>query len=201
MWNGSVVLAKATTTSSYADVALFTDAPSHPAPSRDSSTVLVYTIPPAGAASALPPGIRRPRREDERSAFDAGAPSSASDDWRSRWLNRWHSWSSELWYEIRDLVRIRTVNSPEALLLSPGEAFFARENLKLRLLNARLALLSRNDTAFRSDLAEADRTLTRYFDTRARQTQAGREQIRLLQESVLNIEMPTLTHSLNAVRQ
>jgi uroporphyrin-3 C-methyltransferase len=123
------------------------------------------------------------------------------DDWRSRWLNRWHSWSSGLWYDIRDLVRIRTVGSPEALLLSPGQAFFARENLKLRLLNARLALLSRNDAAFRSDLAEADRALSRYFDTRARQTQAGREQIRELQESVLNIEMPTLSHSLNAVRQ
>ena len=85
MLNGSVVLAKATTTSSYADVvALFTDAPSHAAPSRDSSTVLVYTIPPAGAASALPPGFRRPRCEDERSAFDAGAPSSAAHDWRAR---------------------------------------------------------------------------------------------------------------------
>jgi uroporphyrin-3 C-methyltransferase/uroporphyrinogen III methyltransferase/synthase len=123
------------------------------------------------------------------------------DDWRSRWLNRWHSWSSDLWHDIRDLVRIRTVGSPEALLLSPGQAFFARENLKLRLLNARLALLSRNDAAFRSDLAEADRALSRYFDTRSRQTQAGREQIRALQESVLNIEMPTLSHSLNAVRQ
>ena len=126
---------------------------------------------------------------------------AAAEDWRSRWLNRWHSWSSDLWHDIRDLVRVRTVGSPEALLLSPGEAFFARENLKLRLLNARLALLSRNDAAFRSDLAEADRALTRYFDTRARQTQAGREQIRQLQESVLNIEMPTLSHSLNAVRQ
>jgi uroporphyrin-3 C-methyltransferase/uroporphyrinogen III methyltransferase/synthase len=123
------------------------------------------------------------------------------DDWRSRWLNRWHSWSSDLWHDMRDLVRIRTVGSPEALLLSPGQAFFARENLKLRLLNARLALLSRNDAAFRSDLAEADRALSRYFDTRSRQTQAGREQIRALQESVLNIEMPTLSHSLNAVRQ
>jgi len=151
-----------------------------------------------------------PLLSDEKPAVLAAPPKArlaplpapgASDDWRSRWLARWHSWSSELWYDIRDLVRIRTVNSPEALLLSPGEAFFARENLKLRLLNARLALLSRNDAAFRSDLAEADRTLTRYFDTRARQTQAGREQIRLLQESVLNIEMPTLTHSLNAVRQ
>jgi uroporphyrin-3 C-methyltransferase/uroporphyrinogen III methyltransferase/synthase len=124
-----------------------------------------------------------------------------TDDWRNVWSEYWHRWTSDLWHDIRDLVRVRTVSSPEALLLSPGEAFFARENLKLRLLNARLALLSRNDAAFRSDLNEADRALVRYFDTRVRQTQAGREQIRQLQESVLNIEMPTLSHSLNAVRQ
>jgi uroporphyrin-3 C-methyltransferase/uroporphyrinogen III methyltransferase/synthase len=126
---------------------------------------------------------------------------SVMQDWRSAWLDYWHRWTSDLWHDIRDLVRVRVVSSPEALLLSPGEAFFARENLKLRLLNARIALLSRNDAAFRSDLIEADRALVRYFDTRARQTKAGREQIRQLQESVLNIEMPTLSHSLNAVRQ
>jgi uroporphyrin-3 C-methyltransferase len=130
----------------------------------------------------------------------AGVPPVA-DDWRHRWLDHWHRWSGDLWHDLRDLLRVRTVGSPEALLLSPGEAFFARENLKLRLLNARLALLSRNDAAFRSDLIEADRALTRYFDTRARQTQAGREQIRQLQQSVLSIDMPTLSHSLNAVRQ
>ncbi len=126
---------------------------------------------------------------------------SVVQDWRSAWVDYWHRWTSDLWNDIRDLVRVRVVSSPEALLLSPGEAFFARENIKLRLLNARIAMLSRNDAAFRSDLIEADRALVRYFDTRARQTQAGREQIRKLQESVLNIEMPTLTHSLNAVRQ
>ena len=47
------------------------------------------------------------------------------------------------------------VETPEALLLSPPQAYFARENLKLRLLNARLALLSRNEAAFRSDLIAA----------------------------------------------
>jgi uroporphyrin-3 C-methyltransferase/uroporphyrinogen III methyltransferase/synthase len=130
-----------------------------------------------------------------------GSGAAVAQDWRSAWLEYWHRWTSDLWHDVRDLVRVRTVSSPEALLLSPGEAFFARENLKLRLLNARLALLSRNDAAFRSDLIEADRALARYFDTRARQTKAGREQIRQLQESVLNIEMPTLSHSLNAVRQ
>jgi len=132
----------------------------------------------------------------------SGAVATAvMEDWRQAWLAYWHRWTSDLWHDIRDLVRVRVVSSPEALLLSPGEAFFARENLKLRLLNARIALLSRNDAAFRSDLMEADRALARYFDTRARQTQAGREQIRQLQQSVLNIEMPTLSHSLNAVRQ
>ena len=126
---------------------------------------------------------------------------SAPDDWRTALLQRWTAWSSDLWNEVRQLVRVRSVNNPEALLLSPEEAFFARENLKLRLLNARMALLSRNDSAFRSDLLEADRALLRYFDTRARQTQAAHEIIRQLQDSVLNIDMPTLSHSLAAVRQ
>ncbi len=129
------------------------------------------------------------------------AKASAADDWRTALLQRWTAWSSDLWNEIRQLVRVRSVNNPEALLLSPEEAFFARENLKLRLLNARMALLSRNDSAFRSDLLEADRALLRYFDTRARPTQAAHEIIRQLQDSVLNIDMPTLSHSLAAVRQ
>lgn len=153
-----------------------------------------------------------PLLSDAKPAVVAPAPKSklaspttsdtkASEDWRGVVLDRWNSWSSDLWNELRQLVRVRVVGTPEALLLSPGEAFFARENLKLRLLNARLALLSRNDAAFRSDLAEADRALVRYFEIRSRQTQAARELIKQLQESVLNIEMPTLSHSLAAVRQ
>jgi len=151
------------------------------------------------AVVAPPPKTRLAATQASVAAGVAATP--AANDWRGVWLDYWHRWTSDLWHDIRDLVRVRVVSSPEALLLSPGEAFFARENLKLRLLNARIALLSRNDAAFRSDLIEADRALARYFDTRARQTQAGREQIRQLQESVLNIEMPTLSHSLNAVRQ
>ena len=153
-----------------------------------------------------------PLLSDAKPAVVAPAPKSklasptpndvkVSEDWRGIVLERWNSWSSDLWNELRQLVRVRVVGTPEALLLSPGEAFFARENLKLRLLNARLALLSRNDAAFRSDLAEADRALVRYFEIRSRQTQAARELIKQLQESVLNIEMPTLSHSLAAVRQ
>ena len=127
--------------------------------------------------------------------------SDSAFEWRVEMQERWAAWSSELWTDLKQLLRVRTVTAPEALLLTPEQAFFARENVKLRLLNARVALLSRNDAAFRSDMAEADRALQRYFDLRDPHARAGRELIRQIRESVLNIEMPSLSHSLAAVRQ
>ena len=85
-------------------------------------------------------------------------------------------------------------------MLAPEHAYFLRENLKLRLLNARMALLSRNEAAFRADLLAAQEALLRYFDTRARQTQTVQALLRQVQGSNLAIEMPTLVDSLNAVR-
>jgi len=153
-----------------------------------------------------------PLLSDEKPAIVAPAPktklsnrqkaeSNSAFDWRVEMQERWSVWSGELWADLKQLLRVRTVSAPEALLLTPEQAFFARENVKLRLLNARVALLSRNDAAFRSDLAEADRALQRYFDLRDSHTRTGRELIRQIRESVLNIEMPTLSHSLAAVRQ
>jgi uroporphyrin-3 C-methyltransferase/uroporphyrinogen III methyltransferase/synthase len=101
---------------------------------------------------------------------------------------------------MRQLVRVRNVEEPEALLLSPTQEYFARENLKLRLLNARLALLTRNESVFRSDLIAAQDTIAKYFDTRAKQTQTTQTLLRQVQASDLSIEMPTLAESLNAVR-
>jgi uroporphyrin-3 C-methyltransferase len=112
----------------------------------------------------------------------------------------WSSWTGEMWDEVRQLIRVRSVDTPEALMLSPSESYFTRENLKLRLLNARLALLSRNEAPFRNDLTSAQDTLARYFDTRARTTQSAQAALRQLQSNNLAIDMPTLADSLNAVR-
>ncbi|GAB3400216.1 uroporphyrinogen-III C-methyltransferase [Massilia agilis] len=117
-----------------------------------------------------------------------------------RMTDTWRAWSTEMWDDIRQLVRVRSVETPEALMLSPTESYFVRENLKLRLLNARLALLSRNESAFRDDLNTAQTMLLKYFDTRARSTQAAQSALRQVQANNLTIEMPTLADSLNAVR-
>lgn len=117
-----------------------------------------------------------------------------------RFSRTWSSWSQEMWDDVRQLIRVRSVEQPEALMLSPSESYFVRENLKLRLLNARLALLSRNEATFRDDLATAQDMLLKYFDTRARATQSVQGALRQVQANNLQIEMPTLAESLNAVR-
>ncbi|WP_395826109.1 uroporphyrinogen-III C-methyltransferase [Collimonas sp.] len=134
----------------------------------------------------------------EKSAKAAAAASAqaAADvvgvDWKTSLKDKWQSWSTEMWNEISQLIRVRSVDNPDALLLSPTQAYYARENLKLRLLNARLGLLSRNESAFRSDLIAAQETITKYFDTRAKQTQTVQTMLKQVQNSNLSITMPAL---------
>jgi uroporphyrin-3 C-methyltransferase/uroporphyrinogen III methyltransferase/synthase len=112
----------------------------------------------------------------------------------------WRNWSHEMWDDIRQLIRVRTVDTPDALMLSPSESYFVRENLKLRLLNARLALLSRNEGTFRDDLTSAQQMVARYFDTKARSTATVQGLLRQVQANNLSIDVPDLSESLNAVR-
>lgn len=151
---------------------------------------------PAAAPRVAPVSASTPAQ----SGAAATTSSAVVTPWYGVLNEKWQSLSSEVWNELRQLVRVRTVSTPDALLLSPTEAYYSRENLKLRLLNARLALLSRNEPAFRSDLAAAQVTIAKYFDTRARQTVAVQGMLRQVQGSDLTIELPTLAESLNAVR-
>jgi uroporphyrin-3 C-methyltransferase/uroporphyrinogen III methyltransferase/synthase len=146
---------------------------------------------------------RRPAKEVAATTAKATTPkptASVGADWIANLKEKWNSWTSEMWTEIRQLIRVRNVDTPEALLVSPTQAYYLRENLKLRLLNARLALLSRNEATFRSDLVAAQDAINKYFDTRAKQTQAAQVLLRQVQASNSSIEMPTLAESLNAVR-
>jgi len=153
----------------------------------------------------VPSPPKRLLRSDRKIPAVPAAPAvAASDGMVNDWLAladaKWQSFSSEMWDELKQLIRIRDVTHPDALLLSPTQAYYARENLKLRLLNARLALLSRNEPAFRSDMVAAQDTIAKYFDTRAKQTQTMQALLNQVQNSKLSIQMPTLAESIDAVR-
>ena len=148
------------------------------------------------ALPAAPQKAARPVRNADGKLVGPPAPEPLLQQVRSGW----NTWSSDRWSDVSQLIRIRRVDTPEALMLSPTQSYFLRENVKLRLLNARMALLSRNETAFRNDLIAAQDALARYFDTRARATQTAQGLLRQVQASNRAIEMPTLSDSLTAVR-
>ena len=172
----------------------------------DNVIAQVDTLPMlADERPVLPAPAARPQRmaaiAPARSA--AGAPVAAAPLEVSAWGRArltWHAWSDEMWTDLRQLIRVRKVTTPEALMLSPEQAYFLRENLKLRLLNARLALMSRNEAAFRTDLIAAQDALSKYFDSRAASTQAAQALLRQVQANNVAIDMPSLADSLNAVR-
>lgn len=107
---------------------------------------------------------------------------------------------SELWQELRQLVVVRRIEGQEPPLVPPAQAYFLRENLKLRLLNARLSLLTRNEAGYREDLRAAQGWIQRYFDARSKAAQSALAQLKQLSLATLSFEAPSINESLDAVR-
>jgi uroporphyrin-3 C-methyltransferase len=135
-----------------------------------------------------------PLQFDERMQ---NSPKSASATGESR---IWERVLTEVWDEMKQLVRIRNMEQPDAALLPPAQAYFLRENLQLRLLSARQALLARDPARFRTDLETAGTWMTRYYDTRAKSTAAALASLKHLTAGSINVELPTIADSLAAVR-
>lgn len=114
------------------------------------------------------------------------------------------NWFGRLWGTVRDelmqVIRVRRVDDAQALLLTGDQDWFLRENVKLRLLNARLALLSRNEPVFRNDLAVAQAMLGRYFDTKSRRVQAALTLLKQAQAGAVTVQLPTMAESLGALQ-
>jgi uncharacterized protein HemX len=124
------------------------------------------------------------------------APPPRAEAW---WERAWESLQRELG-EYRDLIRIRTVDAPEPMLLTQQQQNLVRQQLRLRLLNARQALLGRNDRLYRADLAEAQALMTRFFDVRSREAAAALGSMKQLASAPLSVETPNVNDSVAAVR-
>jgi len=123
-------------------------------------------------------------------------PAAANEIEGSPWTRFWR----ETWAELKQLVRVRQVERPEAPLLAPSQAFFLRENLKLRLAGARLALLARDGTSYRADLKAAREWLGRYYDTRDNGVAHAMATLRNLHEAEVSLEVPDISATLEAMR-
>jgi len=128
------------------------------------------------------------------------APQRAAVRWREPADGAIGRAARDFWDEMKGLVRIRDMEMPDVALLAPEQAYFLRENLKLRLLSARVALLARDEASFREDVHASQVWMTKYFDVKAKPTAAAMATLKQLAESPVNIAVPDINASLAAVR-
>lgn len=162
-------------------------------------------------------GLRRPtapRPLRQPAAETAGEPGAGTtpdpeagaqppEGWRetvTRWWNGlWRQVSTDVLDSTRDLVRVTRIDHPEAALLAPEQSFFLRENIKLRLLNARLAVTARNMSAAQVDVIAIDTLIDRYFDTGAAPVAAARTTLIRLRKDLGGSPMPRPDETLAAL--
>jgi uroporphyrin-3 C-methyltransferase len=157
----------------------------------DSLVAVVDSLPlayihrpdPAAKASAKPTPTLRPA--PATSAFSTGMLEKFGKD---------------LWQELQQLIRIERINRDDPALLAPSQAYFLRENLRLRLLSTRLALLQRQSIPYKADLQQVQTMLEQYFDTESKPVQTALATVSRLAATNPAPDLPSLNETLAAVR-
>jgi uroporphyrin-3 C-methyltransferase len=159
----------------------------------------------SGARPEVTPGASgRPKPAEPKPGDTAPSPAAEGMNvlaWfdKERMLGGVRTAIANVREEARRLLRVSRIDQPEAALLSPEQAFFLRENFKLRLLNARLGLLSRQTDTARADLANAALWLGKYFDATSRKTQVAKELLQQVQSQLKTSELPRLDETMAAL--
>jgi uroporphyrin-3 C-methyltransferase len=149
----------------------------------------------ASAAPLLSRGIASARAASAASAASA----SAVPAWAASLQHAWEGFSGPFFTELRQAVRVTSIEHPEAALMTPDQSFFLRENVKLRLLNARLSILSRQFDLAQADLQQAQTALDRYFDHSSRRVVAVSDLLRQVSAQAKQVSFPRPDDTLAAI--
>jgi len=181
-------------------VRLVDDLPLLSAPERRGAA---RPAPRAATAGGVPASAPRPAASTPAAAASRPAATATAEEAAASWSQTlrsgWTAVSSRVWDEVRGLIRVTPVDQPEAMLIAPEQAFFLRENLKLRLLNARLALLSRQFDTAQADLRDALSALDRYFDRSNKRVVATADLVRQVSTQARQVVVPRPDATLAAI--
>lgn len=105
--------------------------------------------------------------------------------------------AQDVWAEIRAMVRVERLDAQaDPVLLSPSQSTYLRENLKVRLLTARLALLGRDPRTYEADVSRAAGWVGKYFDLSKPEVKAALDTLNELKTIQIAPEQPMLTETM-----
>jgi uncharacterized protein HemX/uroporphyrinogen-III synthase len=139
----------------------------------------------------------------ESSANLAGEPGAFEQSAQQRLSSAWVATKkamADAWYEIKSLIEVTKVNTPEVLLLSSRQEEDLRNTLRLSMLNARISLLSRQAVLLKSDLQRSEKLLDTYFDPSAYQVQRAKTVFKQIDAVQLDLALPELQATTAALR-
>lgn len=158
---------------------------------------LVEDLPVLNTVTAVP---RTEQQNASLKPVGVKAPVSNQDaDWQTTLQNALQKNWQIVRAELVKLVRVSRIESPDAVLLSPEQTYFFRENLKLKILNVRLGLLGRQIQSAKTDLMSVASDVLKYSDPSAKQAQLLQTALSQVQAQLGNASIPALDTSLAAL--
>ena len=112
----------------------------------------------------------------------------------------WRAVVQRAWTRLRELVVVRRLEGPTEALLPPDQEINIRQNLRLWLQQAQLALFRADTVVYRSTLARAARNVSQWFETSDPRVSAFQAELDALGGATVVVELPDLTASLAALR-
>jgi len=97
-------------------------------------------------------------------------------------------------------VIVRNLDEPIAPLLAPEQTHYLRQNLRLMIEQAELALLEQNQAIFSNSLEKAEKWIRSYFVADSSQTKALLDSIESLKAISVDPELPDISASLRQLK-
>ncbi|MBE7419496.1 MAG: uroporphyrinogen-III C-methyltransferase [Ideonella sp.] len=154
---------------------------------------------PNPAAAPAAAGARTGKGAAASTPAASAASAAVVDGWRGEVAARWNALTQHVLDEARSLLRVTRIDDPDAMLIAPEQAYFLRENIKLRLLNARLALLARQFGTAQSDLRDVQQAVDKYFDRSSKRVVTMNELLRQVAGQARGVIVPRPDETLAAL--
>jgi len=113
----------------------------------------------------------------------------------------WRRLGYAIWSDLVDLVEVKDADLPDSVLFDPELRYFLRQNLKLELASARLAVLRRD----RANLEASAGLIKRLFEAYYDENDAGVKSIKARLDEAVTLELkpqlPNISGSLDVIRR
>jgi uncharacterized protein HemX len=102
--------------------------------------------------------------------------------------------------ELLQLFRVQKLDNTDVLLVSPEQAFFVRENIKLRLAALRAAVAARNQPEVKRESGAASAMLQKYFDSQQSGFSVAMTSLNEVGAAPVSVDLPNLNETISLIR-